>query len=517
MKPEDAEILRELLQRDPSLAGHTDKVARLLADLRALRPQIPDDPALKARLRQKLEAAHGLKFPPRPRPRWPQWFAPSLAIALFFLILTPVVLLLAPRGKSMNQDLAVEDARAAGGRDKPSSAAPLGGETDLERKTIRRKGSQATGGPGDARPSVGLGEPGSSPASDPADLSLNLVAALGPIWPIAQVESEDRPGFLEKKLDSAREMEAPPSRASKKAMGGMAASMGQAASAPAAKAASPSRAEADEAPRPVDQVAAAFPENPFIESTREGVSRLPARIGGGSFDLVRREILAGRFPKRSSVRLEELLNHYRFHRPTSDGAESVGIQVSLLRCPWNPSHLLSLTALEGKGKPGPLPVARGASLEWRWDGRRVKAHRLLGFENGGQPGAVQADQGELRAGEGLVIAHELVPVDGDLGAATFFEVAVQFTPAPGATVRRVRVSAPGRAMAVESAPPALRFAATVLEWGLVLARSPHRGQANFEQAERLARGVRDEKGWELAAEFLDLVRKSAQIEAQTPR
>jgi Ca-activated chloride channel family protein len=63
---------------------------------------------------------------------------------------------------------------------------------------------------------------------------------------------------------------------------------------------------------------------------------------------VRRFLTSGSLPPPGAVRIEELVNYFRFDYPAPDGDAPFSITTELAACPWNPKHHLALIGLRGR-------------------------------------------------------------------------------------------------------------------------------------------------------------------------
>ena len=48
------------------------------------------------------------------------------------------------------------------------------------------------------------------------------------------------------------------------------------------------------------------------------------------------------------MRIEELINYFRFDYPQPNGDEPFSVTTELADCPWNPKHRLALIGLQGR-------------------------------------------------------------------------------------------------------------------------------------------------------------------------
>ena len=89
-----------------------------------------------------------------------------------------------------------------------------------------------------------------------------------------------------------------------------------------------------------------FADNPFISTSEEPTSTFSIDADGASYAYMRSYMSEGRFPDKSSVRIEEFLNYFTFDYP--EPTDAVGINAEVGECPWNPDHYLLRLGLKGK-------------------------------------------------------------------------------------------------------------------------------------------------------------------------
>src|SRR5207249_9549968 len=89
-------------------------------------------------------------------------------------------------------------------------------------------------------------------------------------------------------------------------------------------------------------------ENPFLSPLQQPLSTFSIDVDTASYANVRRFLTSGRLPPRNSVRIEELVNYFRYEysQPKRDQPFSVNMEVA--ECPWRAAHLLLRVGLKGK-------------------------------------------------------------------------------------------------------------------------------------------------------------------------
>ena len=71
-------------------------------------------------------------------------------------------------------------------------------------------------------------------------------------------------------------------------------------------------------------------------------------VDTASYANVRRFLTDGALPPADAVRIEELINYFRFDYPQPTGDEPFSITTELAPCPWNAKHRLALIGIRGR-------------------------------------------------------------------------------------------------------------------------------------------------------------------------
>ena len=94
---------------------------------------------------------------------------------------------------------------------------------------------------------------------------------------------------------------------------------------------------------------AEFSENEFLDPKATPLSTFSLDVDTTSYALMRREIAEGkRLPPRTSVRLEEFVNYFRYDYPQPADGRPLAVSCEAAPCPWNPAHKLARVALQAK-------------------------------------------------------------------------------------------------------------------------------------------------------------------------
>jgi hypothetical protein len=89
-------------------------------------------------------------------------------------------------------------------------------------------------------------------------------------------------------------------------------------------------------------------ENKFRRVDADPLSTFSIDVDTAAYANVRRFLRDGNLPPAGAVRIEELVNYFRFDYPQPSGREPFSITTELTVCPWNAKHRLALIGLQGR-------------------------------------------------------------------------------------------------------------------------------------------------------------------------
>ena len=89
-------------------------------------------------------------------------------------------------------------------------------------------------------------------------------------------------------------------------------------------------------------------ENRFRRVEADPLSTFSIDVDTASYANVRRFITDGMLPPAGAIRIEELVNYFRFDYPQPSANKPFSITTELTPCPWNPRHRLALIGLQGR-------------------------------------------------------------------------------------------------------------------------------------------------------------------------
>jgi Ca-activated chloride channel family protein len=89
-------------------------------------------------------------------------------------------------------------------------------------------------------------------------------------------------------------------------------------------------------------------ENAFLAPRQNPLSTFSIDVDTASYANMRRFLTGGRLPPADAVRIEELVNYFRYDYPQPKGPEPFSANMEVAECPWAEGHLLLRVGLKGK-------------------------------------------------------------------------------------------------------------------------------------------------------------------------
>lgn len=89
-------------------------------------------------------------------------------------------------------------------------------------------------------------------------------------------------------------------------------------------------------------------ENGFKNVSVNPLSTFSIDVDNASYSNVRRYINQGELPPVDAVRIEEMINYFKYNYPEPTGEHPFSVSTELGECPWNSNHYLMHVGLKGK-------------------------------------------------------------------------------------------------------------------------------------------------------------------------
>jgi Ca-activated chloride channel family protein len=93
---------------------------------------------------------------------------------------------------------------------------------------------------------------------------------------------------------------------------------------------------------------AGIDENGFKNVANNPLSTFSIDVDNASYSNIRRFINSGVLPPPDAVRIEEMINYFKYEYPEPEGVHPFSVYSELAGCPWNSRHQLLLVGLRGK-------------------------------------------------------------------------------------------------------------------------------------------------------------------------
>lgn len=94
-----------------------------------------------------------------------------------------------------------------------------------------------------------------------------------------------------------------------------------------------------------------FAENPFTNPLTEALSTFSIDVDNASYTNIRRFINNGQKVPKDAVRVEEMINFFKYKYPEPESKHPFSIHTEYSECPWNENHKLLKIGLQGKNIP----------------------------------------------------------------------------------------------------------------------------------------------------------------------
>ena len=89
-------------------------------------------------------------------------------------------------------------------------------------------------------------------------------------------------------------------------------------------------------------------ENNFKESIKDPLSTFSSDVDAASYAIIRRMLTQGQLPNKEAVRIEEMINYFRYKYDAPQNKEAFAVHTEMSECPWNKEHKLLQIGLQGR-------------------------------------------------------------------------------------------------------------------------------------------------------------------------
>ncbi len=92
-------------------------------------------------------------------------------------------------------------------------------------------------------------------------------------------------------------------------------------------------------------------ENKFLKAKDNPVSTFSIDVDAASYSNIRRILNQGQLPPAGAVRIEEMINYFKYDYPQPKNGQPFSINTEISTAPWNKDHKLVLIGLQGRKIP----------------------------------------------------------------------------------------------------------------------------------------------------------------------
>ena len=89
-------------------------------------------------------------------------------------------------------------------------------------------------------------------------------------------------------------------------------------------------------------------ENAFLDAREQPLSTFAVDVDTASYSNVRRFLNRQTLPPPGAVRIEEMVNYFRYDYPAPEGEHPFAVHTEVAACPWKPRHRLVRIGLKGR-------------------------------------------------------------------------------------------------------------------------------------------------------------------------
>jgi Ca-activated chloride channel family protein len=254
-----------------------------------------------------------------------------------------------------------------------------------------------------------------------------------------------------------------------------------------------------------------FAENQFVLVATNPVSTFAFNVDTASYENVKRTIETGSLPPKEAVQIEAMVNAFTYDYSEPDADKTFAIAADAVTCPWASEHRLVRIAVNPR-QAGRGLIAKDVRIQVEFNPARVSAYRLIGYEKmtAGPPLSSEPNGEEVRGGRAVTALYEVVPNAATTGTPADQMLTVRLShrnPETGRTEVAEHALA-NAASDFATAPPDLKFAVAVAEFGLILRGSAPTANANLASVLASAEAGRGHDPAGDRAGFIELVRKA---------
>lgn len=227
-------------------------------------------------------------------------------------------------------------------------------------------------------------------------------------------------------------------------------------------------------------------ENNWVARADKAMSRLPLVCGNSSWQWMQQwaEGIASNpettpiRPNKNAVRIEEILNHFRYTKPADIQVGDLHTGVSIVQCPWDPSHQIAVVVVQNRSSNdayAEAAVTMSAS---------VSKYRLIGYAKTTIPEAAKTAPARVKVAPGYshISMFEIqLSDDTEIGDDVLtVTLNSESETAPGAiSSNSLNIQHSDQAWA--KAPQDVQFSLILASWAQIVADSEFDGEMNAQR------------------------------------
>ncbi len=89
-------------------------------------------------------------------------------------------------------------------------------------------------------------------------------------------------------------------------------------------------------------------ENQFLDVVKNPLSTFSIDVDTASYSNIRRFLKSNQLPPKDAIRIEEMINYFKYDYPQPEGKDPFSVTVDITDCPWKAEHRLMRIGLKGK-------------------------------------------------------------------------------------------------------------------------------------------------------------------------
>ena len=236
------------------------------------------------------------------------------------------------------------------------------------------------------------------------------------------------------------------------------------------------------------------------------LSIFPANIGSKSYEVLRQGILAGTLPNNKKINVGELINAFGhdYNRPRS--GEAFAVDSEFIYSPWSSEKCLLRIGVSvadrGNPKSDEKVLLSNVKMSVEFNPEKVSGYRLIGESDLDVNSSIeQLDQDVLLAGQTVSVLYEVIPINSkqvsDEKTSEIVSVSIDYKdPFDGKNKSMLSRVLVDEIKPIEKSSDDIRFAASVLGYGMILEERNNITEATYDLVLELANNALgdDEKG-----------------------